>query len=90
MTRLLPGLRISGSAKDRCWGLALADVSGKGTAAALLMSATRGMLRSLAAASCAPGEVLTKLNRLMAEDFASGRFVTMVYGVLDPSTRTLT
>lgn len=75
---------------DGCWGLALADVSGKGTAAALLMSATRGMLRSLAAASCTPGEVLTKLNRLMVEDFPSGRFVTMVYGVLDPSTRTLT
>jgi len=72
------------------WGLVLADVSGKGTAAALLMSATRGMLRSLAASHCTPGEVLTKLNRLMVEDFPSGRFVTMVYGVLDPASRTLT
>jgi phosphoserine phosphatase RsbU/P len=72
------------------WGMVLADVSGKGTAAALLMSATRGMLRSLAEACCTPAEVLTKLNRLMVEDFPKGRFVTMVYGVLDPAARTFT
>ena len=72
------------------WGLVLADVSGKGTAAALLMSATRGMLRSLAEAGCGPGEVLGRLNNLMVEDFPSGRFVTMVYAVLDPASRTLT
>ena len=72
------------------WGLVLADVSGKGTAAALLMSATRGILRSLAEAACSPGEVLTKLNRLLVEDFPAGRFVTMIYGVLDPAKRTLT
>jgi phosphoserine phosphatase RsbU/P len=72
------------------WGLVLADVSGKGTAAALLMSATRGILRSLAEAACTPGEVLTKLNRLLVEDFPAGRFVTMVYAVLDPVKRTLT
>lgn len=72
------------------WGLVLADVSGKGTAAALLMSATRGILRSLVEAACTPGEVLTKLNRLLVEDFPAGRFVTMVYAVLDPAQRTLT
>src|ERR1039457_4764896 len=72
------------------WGLVLADVSGKGTAAALLMSATRGILRSLVEAACTPGEVLAKLNRLLVEDFPAGRFVTMVYGVLDPVKRTLT
>ena len=74
--------------RDGRWGLVLADVSGKGTAAALLMSATRAMSRSLAENSCSPAEVLTKLNRLMVEDFPSGRFVTMVYGVLDPARRT--
>jgi len=74
---------------DGRWGLVLADVSGKGTAAALLMSATRAMARSLAENSCSPAEVLTKLNRLLVEDFPSGRFVTMVYGVLDPARRTL-
>jgi phosphoserine phosphatase RsbU/P len=75
---------------DGCWGLVLADVSGKGTAAALLMSATRAMLRSLAENSCTPSEVLTKLNKLLVEDFPSGRFVTMVYAVLDPAKGTLT
>jgi phosphoserine phosphatase RsbU/P len=75
---------------DGRWGLVLADVAGKGAAAALLMSATRGMLRSLAEACCTPAEVLTKLNRLMVEDFPAGRFVTMVYAVLDPTARTLT
>ncbi len=76
--------------RDGRWGLVLADVSGKGTAAALLMSATRAMARSLAENSCSPGEVLTKLNQLLVEDFPSGRFVTMVYAVLDPARCTLT
>jgi sigma-B regulation protein RsbU (phosphoserine phosphatase) len=71
-------------------GLVLADVSGKGTAAALLMSATRGMLRSLAEACRTPGEVLTKLNGLLVEDFPAGKFVTLVYAVLDSATRTVT
>jgi sigma-B regulation protein RsbU (phosphoserine phosphatase) len=74
---------------DGKWGLVLADVSGKGTAAALLMSATRGMLRSLAEAGCGPGEVLVRLNDLMVQDFPSGKFVTMVYAVLDPASRKL-
>ena len=75
---------------DGRWGLVLADVSGKGTAAALLMSATRGMLRSLVEAHCSPAEVLTKLNCLMTDDFPAGKFVTMVYAVLDPASRTVT
>jgi sigma-B regulation protein RsbU (phosphoserine phosphatase) len=76
--------------RDGRWGLVLADVSGKGMAAALLMSATRAMTRSLAENSCSPAEVLSKLNQLLVDDFPSGRFVTMVYAVLDPSQRTLT
>ena len=75
--------------RDGRWGLVLADVSGKGTAAALLMSATRGMLRSLAQTGSGPAEVLTRLNNMMIEDFPSGRFVTMVYAELDPSSRIL-
>jgi sigma-B regulation protein RsbU (phosphoserine phosphatase) len=74
---------------DGRWGIVLADVSGKGTAAALLMSATRGVLRSLAEACCGPGEVLTKLNQLLVNDFPAEKFVTMVYAVLDPASRTV-
>src|SRR6202453_22737 len=102
---LVPGFAISGLSiaahavggdwydfipfPDGRWGLVLADVSGKGTAAALLMSATRGMLRSLAEAACTAGEVLAKLNRILVEDFPAGRFVTLVYAVLGPAKRTL-
>jgi sigma-B regulation protein RsbU (phosphoserine phosphatase) len=75
---------------DGRWGIVLADVSGKGTAAALLMSATRGMMRSLAEACSTPSEVLTRLNSLLVEDFPAGRFVTLVYAVLDPATRSVT
>jgi len=74
---------------DGRWGLVLADVSGKGTAAALLMAATRGIFRSLAEACCTPGEVLTRLNQLLVDDFPAGKFVTMVYAVLDPKTRSV-
>ncbi len=102
---LIPGFRVSGLSipagsvggdwydfiplSDGRWGLVLADVSGKGTAAALLMSATRGMLRSLAQTGSGPAEVLTRLNNMMIEDFPCGRFVTMVYAEFDPPTRVL-
>ena len=76
--------------KEGCWGLVLADVSGKGTAAALLMAATRGVLRTLAEASCTPTEVLQRLNRLLVDDLPPARFVTMLFAVLDPAERTLT
>lgn len=76
--------------EDGRWGIVLANVSGKGTAAALLMSATRGMLRSLAETCCSPGDVLTKLNELLVNDFPAGRFVTLVYAVLDPKKRVIT
>lgn len=72
------------------WGFVLADVSGKGMAAALLMSATRGLLRSLAQSASGPGDLLGRLNRLLLRDFPGGRYVTMVYGVLDPEEGTLT
>jgi len=75
---------------DGKWGLVLADVAGKGIAAALLMSATRSLFRTIAETTADPSEVLTKLNTKLLRDFPAGRFVTMVYGVLDPKQRTFT
>jgi sigma-B regulation protein RsbU (phosphoserine phosphatase) len=75
--------------KDR-YGIALADVSGKGMPAALLMSATRALLRSIAPLHSSPSQTLEHLNRALFEDFPSGKFVTMIYGVLDARSRQLT
>ena len=72
------------------YGIALGDVSGKGMSAALLMSATRAILRSLAPLYSTPAETLEHLNRTLIEDFPTGKFVTMVYGVLDANSRELT
>ena len=69
------------------YAVVLADVSGKGMPAALLMSATRAILRSIARLHHSPGEVLTQLNETLLEDFPAGKFVTMIYGVLDASSR---
>src|SRR5262249_7604002 len=72
------------------WGLALGDVCGKGMAAALLMAATRSLLRRAAAATTSPAEVLTRLNESILRDMPEGRFVTMVYVVLDVKTGVVT
>jgi sigma-B regulation protein RsbU (phosphoserine phosphatase) len=70
--------------------LILADVSGKGMAAALLMSAVRSIVRFLAPLANGPGEVLARLNQMLLNDFPTGQYVTMIYAVLDPALRTLT
>lgn len=70
--------------------LVLADVSGKGMPAALLMSATRSIVRFLAPLASGPGEVLARVNQMLLDDFPTGRYVTMIYAVLDPGRRTLT
>ena len=71
-------------------GIVLADVSGKGMPAALLMAATRAVFRTIAKLYSSPGEALAHVNRTLLEDFPLGKFVTMVYCVLDARTRTLT
>jgi len=77
-------------------GIVLADVSGKGMGAALLMSSTRSLLRLVAnlhtgrrAQTLSPGKVLKKLNEILLTDFPSTRFVTMIYALLDPEERTI-
>lgn len=71
-------------------GIVLADVSGKGMGAALLMSSTRSILRLYAEQGNPPSEVLSRVNRTLLNDFPSARFVTLVYAVIDPAKQTLT
>jgi sigma-B regulation protein RsbU (phosphoserine phosphatase) len=68
-------------------GIVLADVSGKGMGAALLMSSARSVLRLHAKYGISPGEVLTRVNRILLSDFPAASFVTLVYAVIDPASR---
>jgi len=67
-------------------GLAVADVSGKGISASLLMAICRTTLRQIAPAHLSPAKVLTMLNRALASDMREGMYITMTYAVVD-STR---
>ena len=67
-------------------GLVIGDVTDKGVPAAMVMAATRSVLRASAARVVSPGEVLERVNELMCPDMPAKMFVTCLYGVLEPST----
>ncbi len=60
--------------------LVMADVSGKGAAAALLKGVTRSVLRNLSSCSDSPGETLTRANRVLVEAELGSMFVTVFLG----------
>lgn len=67
-------------------GLVIGDVTGKGIPAALVMTATRTMLRTSAYENASPAEVLTRVNELLHADIPPGVFATCFYAVLDPAS----
>ncbi len=67
-------------------GLAVADVSGKGAGAALLMSSFRASLRSQDLARLGPAQTLAALNRFVCSSVDPGKFITAFLAVLDPRT----
>lgn len=71
-------------------GVVIADVSGKGTAAAIITAMCRSILRSNAASSASPAAVLNAVNRQLAPDIREDMFISMIYLVLDPASSTLT
>lgn len=70
-------------------GLAVADVSGKGISASLLMASCRMALRQIAPAHFSPARVLAELNRALAGDMREGLYITMTYAVVDPARNSL-
>ncbi|MCW8914941.1 MAG: SpoIIE family protein phosphatase [Magnetovibrio sp.] len=64
----------------------LADVSGKGMNAALLMAKTASLFRCLGKEDLRPGRLLQRINAEVCETSMRGMFVTMVAGVYDPKT----
>jgi sigma-B regulation protein RsbU (phosphoserine phosphatase) len=70
----LPGGRL---------GVAIADVCGKGTPAALLMASAHATLRDLMSLPLSPHEVCERLDRALSPRLAPDRFVSLAYAVLD-------
>lgn len=70
--------------------VALGDVSGKGTAAALYAAVATGILRSLTPQKLPPAEALRQLNELLCERRIEGRFTTMILATWQKKSRRLT
>jgi phosphoserine phosphatase RsbU/P len=73
---------------DGRWALVVADVSGKGMAAALIMATFRAALRAELRIGRAATleETMDAVNSLLLDSIDTSRYVTAVYGVLDPRT----
>ena len=64
-------------------GVAIADVSGKGVPASIIMAICRSVLRSQAAGNPSPADVLQKVNRQLYPDIKEDMFISMAYLILD-------
>jgi phosphoserine phosphatase RsbU/P len=74
---------------DGRWALVVADVSGKGMAAALIMATFRAALRAELRRAGSVEELVEAVNALLLDSIDTSRYVTAVYGILDPATGTL-
>jgi sigma-B regulation protein RsbU (phosphoserine phosphatase) len=66
----------------------IADVSGKGTPASIMMASVHASLQAMAG-TAPPAQLLVRLNRFLYENTQMSRYVTLFYGELDPGRRTL-
>jgi phosphoserine phosphatase RsbU/P len=92
----LPTMEIGGDyfdyiplGRDRL-GLVVADVSGKGVPAALIMATFRAALRSELRRERLIADVVDSVNRLLIDSMDTSRYVTAVYGILDVESGTFT
>jgi sigma-B regulation protein RsbU (phosphoserine phosphatase) len=73
---------------DGRWALIIADVSGKGTPASILMASVHASLRALAG-TAPPARVMERVNAFLYESTQANKYVTLVYAELDPAQRRL-
>ncbi len=71
-------------------GVVIADVSGKGVPAGLLMAMCRSLLRAVSMTDASPSAVLAAVNGYLFPDIREDMFISLIYGVLDPETGSLT
>ena len=75
---------------DTSIAFCLADVSGKGMSAALITANLQATLRAFGPDEPSPARLCQRLNQALCASLPTGRFVTLVYGILDRSKMTLT
>jgi sigma-B regulation protein RsbU (phosphoserine phosphatase) len=89
-----PALTVSGDYYDvlrlseHRIGICIADVVGKGVSAALLMANVQAAVRAFANDSESPARLCSRVNSLLCENIATGKFVTFFYGILDGEAHT--
>jgi len=90
-----PGNRVSGdyydvleAADGRCWCL-IADVTGEGIAAALLMANLQAAVHMSIDGAADPGALLTQWNRLIFQNTDASKFITCSLALIDPTSRVL-
>jgi sigma-B regulation protein RsbU (phosphoserine phosphatase) len=101
----LPGLRVAALCRpaaevggdyydllplsDTRLGVLVADVSGKGTSAALYMAELKGLVLSLSRIYDSPARLLAEANRILSANMDARSFITMTYAVVDTTRRTM-
>ena len=71
-------------------GILIADVSGKGTSAALYMAELKGLMLSLSQIHSSPRALMIAANRIIADNLDNRSFITMTYVIADVKQRTMT
>jgi sigma-B regulation protein RsbU (phosphoserine phosphatase) len=72
------------------WGIAIADVSGKGIPAALITGMCRSLLRGASGGCLSAADVLRRVNRQLYPDIKEDMFVSMLYMILDTRSSDVT
>lgn len=70
-------------------GMCIADVSGKGTPAALLMANLQASIKTFAGPDVLPSALCSRLNGVLSNNIAPGRYASLFYALLDGAGRTL-
>jgi serine/threonine protein kinase len=92
----LPAQLVSGDyydvlkLSDSRFALCIADVAGKGMAAALLMANLQAAVKALSSETCPPKDLCAEVNRLICSNITPGKFITFFYALLDAQSRQLT
>jgi sigma-B regulation protein RsbU (phosphoserine phosphatase) len=71
-------------------GVIIADVSGKGVAASLIMAMARSVIRSQTTTQLSPAEILCRVNRLLYPDIKEDMFISMAFVLLNRETNEIT